>query len=148
MQSSQIMSTTMSRCQPVSPSLSPISSKVDTRIFVGQWARTGNRKLRKNFRINRYYYGDWGGGTPQGRGILYEPGKILIDANFSSGVPGSPAKIIFINKNSEYEGELEGGKINGKGTMINHAEMYSFSGEWKDSEPQKGSLILTKDKNI
>jgi len=26
--------------------------------------------------------------------------------------------------------------------------MYSFSGEWNDSEPQTGTLLLTRDKNI
>lgn len=61
-------------------------------------------KLKKNFKIGRYYYGEWGHGVPQGRGILYIPSKILIDANFVNGVPSSPAKIIFIPTNNEYEG--------------------------------------------
>jgi hypothetical protein len=28
-------------------------------------------KVKKNFNMNRYYYGDWRNGLPQGRGILY-----------------------------------------------------------------------------
>ena len=41
---------------------------------------------------------------PEGRGILYEPNQILIDSEFSAGEPCGIGKIIFLNRNSEYEG--------------------------------------------
>jgi hypothetical protein len=29
------------------------------------------KQLKKNFKLNKYYYGDWQNGLPQGKGILY-----------------------------------------------------------------------------
>lgn len=36
---------------------------------------------------NRYYYGDWRNGVPNGKAFFYEPDKLIFDGNFVDGVP-------------------------------------------------------------
>lgn len=98
----------------------------------GSWPNN-NLKLKKNFKINRYFYGNWINGLPEGRGIIYEPNKILVDSCFRFGEPYGYSKIIFINKNSEYEGEVQGGKLSGKGVLVDNNKMYHFKGIWQNS---------------
>lgn len=49
---------------------------------------------------NKFYYGDWQNNLPEGKGVLYQPNKILIDSNFVAGSPNGQSMIIFIEKNS------------------------------------------------
>lgn len=53
---------------------------------------------------DRYYYGKWDNGVPEGRGLLYEPGKLLFNGDFHKGLPEGRANIKFIDQLCEYEG--------------------------------------------
>lgn len=97
---------------------------------------------------NKYFYGDWDNNLPQGRGVLYQPNKVLIDSHFVAGIPNGQSKVIFIDKNSEYVGELLNGKINGNGVMTDFTQRYSFSGIWNNSIPKSGVLSLGRDNNV
>ncbi len=74
-------------------------------MIVGFWEKN-TKKLKKNYNNHTYYYGDWMNGLPKGRGVFYQPLRILIDGNFDDGVPNGRAKIFFILKNSLYEGDI------------------------------------------
>jgi hypothetical protein len=51
--------------------------------------------VKHNF-LDRYYYGNWKDGMPEGEAFFYEPQKLIFKGNFSHGVPTGPAKIDFI----------------------------------------------------
>jgi hypothetical protein len=59
-------------------------------------------KLKKNYKNNRYYYGNWFQGLPSGKGIIYQPNSILIDSFFHQGTATGQSKIIFIDKDKIY----------------------------------------------
>lgn len=104
--------------------------------------------MKKNANTNKYFYGDWHNNLPQGKGVLYQPNKILIDSFFVGGLPNGQSKVIFIDKNSEYVGELLDGRINGNGIMTDFAQKYTFSGIWANSMPKAGILVLGRDSNV
>lgn len=58
----------------------------------------------KDIEKERYYYGEWKDGLPEGKGLFYEPSKLLFNGVFQNGVPTGPAKIKFIDSLSEFEG--------------------------------------------
>lgn len=62
------------------------------------------KKLKKDLKTNQYFYGDWAQGLPNGRGILYQPNRKLIESNFVNGMPCGHGRIIFIDKKRKYEG--------------------------------------------
>jgi hypothetical protein len=51
--------------------------------------------MKHNF-LDRYYYGSWKEGMPEGEAFFYEPQKLIFKGNFYHGVPTGPAKIDFI----------------------------------------------------
>jgi hypothetical protein len=40
------------------------------------------KTLKKNYGLNKYYYGEMNNGVPTGDGIIYEPNKILMNGYF------------------------------------------------------------------
>ena len=72
----------------------------------------------------------------------------MFNGNFVNGLPEGLAHIKFIDSNSEFNGLLKEGKAEGNGELDNAKGKYKFTGEWKNSKPQKGTLTLVTDKNI
>ncbi len=102
----------------------------------------------KHKSLERYYYGDWDKGMPEGKGVIYEPSSIWFSGNFHNGLPEGPAQINFVQEGCNYEGEMKGGKAHGNGTVTSLKHKYTFIGEWENSRPQKGTLTLVSDPNI
>lgn len=86
--------------------------------------------MMKHKQENRYYYGDWKNGVPVGKGLFYEPSKLIFDGTFVEGIPEGFARIKFIEGASEFEGELKRGMANGNGRIDNLKQKYNFTGEW------------------
>lgn len=71
--------------------------RLSIMFVVGFWAKN-KKKMKRSYKNSMYFYGDWVNGLPQGRAVLYQPLRILIDGDFVDGVPNGRARIIFILK--------------------------------------------------
>lgn len=67
----------------------------------------------KHKEYNRYYYGTWNDGIPEGNALFYEPEKIIFTGHFHNGLPEGKANIKFIQEGCEFDGELKEGKAHG-----------------------------------
>ncbi len=67
----------------------------------------------KDKKLDKYYRGQWNArGTPEGKGILYEPGFFYYEGELKD-VPHGRGTIDFIREGFIYEGNLAQGKANG-----------------------------------
>lgn len=58
------------------------------------------------------------------------------------GEPNGKGKVVFNDGEWEYEGCVNNGQAHGIGKMVNRKDGYTFEGDWRDSKPYKGKLIL------
>jgi hypothetical protein len=69
------------------------------RILIPETEELKGQDPMKHKVENKYFLGNWNNGSPEGRGIVYEPGLVLYDGLFKNGELQGKAKIQQFQKN-------------------------------------------------